>query len=102
MTWSLMHHLLIDENQFPTPSLIFLFDLMGVSHDYSLKSMVRMTQQRWLQPSKERWHFEPREEHRIHYILPFLSRIGCVDAIWAKEKQYDYAIVLGGYHTRIE
>lgn len=97
-----MDRLLIDENHFPSPSLIFLFDLMGVAHDYSLKSMVRNTQTRWLQANKERWHFDPREEHRIHYILPFLNKIGCVEAIWAKEKQYDYAIVLGGYHTRIK
>ncbi len=96
-----MHHFLIDENHFPTPSLIFLFDLMGIAHDYSLKSMVRATQQKWLQPSKERWHFDPKEEHRMSYIFPFLQKIGCVDAVGAKEQHYDYALVMGGYHTRI-
>ncbi len=97
-----MRHLLIDENSFPTPSLIFLFDLMGLTHDYSLKSMVRITQQKWLQPSKERWAFEPREEHRLNYLFAFLRKLGCVDAVCAKDKLYDYAIVLGGYHTRIQ
>jgi hypothetical protein len=97
-----MHHLLIDDNQFPSPSLIFLFDLMGITHDYSLKSMVRATQERWLQPCKERWHFGPKEEHRMTYIFPFLGKIGCVDAVCAKEQHYDYALVLGGYYTRIQ
>jgi hypothetical protein len=97
-----MDHLLIDENHFPTPSLIFLFDLMGITHDYSLKSMVRATQQKWLQPCKECWHFDPKEEHRMGYIFPFLQKIGCVDAVYPKEQQYDYALVLGGYYTFIQ
>ena len=78
-----------------------MFDLMGIAHDYSLKSMVRATQQKWLQPCKERWHFDPKEEHRMSYIFPFLQKIGCVDAVYANEKYYDYALVLGGYYTRI-
>src|SRR5579863_2689923 len=97
-----MNHSLIDDNSFPIPPLIFLLDLMGIAHDYSLKSMVRITQQKWLQPCKERWHFEPREEHRIDYILPFLNKIGCIAQHNAKETQYDYALVLGGFHTRIQ
>lgn len=97
-----MHRLLIDQNSFPSPPLIFLLDLMGLSHDYSLKSIVRISQQRWLQPSKERWLFEPREEHRLNYILPFLDKLGCIDSLFAKDKEYDYALILGGYHTRLQ
>lgn len=97
-----MHHLLIDENNFPSSSLIFLLDLMGLAHDYSLKSIVRMTQERWLQSRKERWHFEPREEHRLNYILPFLNTLGCIEPVFAKKPEYDYVLVLGGYHTRIQ
>lgn len=98
-----MHHMLIDQNQFPTPSMIFLLDLMGVAHDYSLNSIIRVTQERWLQPSKERWHFESNEEHRLHYIFPFLYNLGCVDAIFAQSSSvYDYALIFGGYYTRMQ
>jgi hypothetical protein len=75
---------------------------MGIAHDYSLNSLVRQTQEKWLQQNKERWQFEPREEHRFHYIFPFLKSLGCIDAFYAQEKQYDYAVVLGGYYTRIQ
>jgi hypothetical protein len=93
---------LIDKNGFPSPSLIFLLDLMRLPHDYSLKSIMRVTQQHWLQATKERWHFEPREEYRLNYLFPFLQKLGCIDAILAQEKVYDYALVLGGYYTRIK
>lgn len=92
---------LIDKNGFPSPSLIFLLDLMGLPHDYSLSSIVRAAQRSWLQPTKEQWHFQPREEYRLSYLLPFLQKLGCIDGIKAQEKEYDYGLLLGGYYTRM-
>jgi hypothetical protein len=92
---------LIDKNGFPSSSLIFLLDLMALPHDYSLSSIVRSTQRHWLQPTKERWHFQPREEYRLAYLFPFLQKLGCIEGIVAKEKEYDYALLLGGYYTRL-
>lgn len=100
-TYQTISEELIDKNGFPSPSLIFLLDLMGLPHDYSLNSIVRETQQHWLQPTKERWCFQPREEYRLAYLFPFFQKLGCIDAIEAKEKEYDYALLLGGYYTRL-
>lgn len=93
---------MIDKNNFPSPALIFLLDLLGLPHDYSLNCLVRITQQRWLQPSKERWQFDPLDEHRLEYVFPLLRDLGCTEAVFAQEKEYDYALVLGGYYTRIQ
>jgi hypothetical protein len=97
-----MHHTPIDANEFPSPPLVFLLDLMGLPHDYSLKSIVRMTQGRWLQANKERWQFEPLEEYRLAYMLPFFRNLGCIEETSAERNAYDYALVLGGYYTRAE
>lgn len=92
----------VDEKGAPTPELLKLLTLLQVPHDHHLESIVKMTQQMWVEPGKERWELQEKQPEKKAMAWPLLKAIGCIDAIHAQEKEYDYALVLGALRSRIE
>jgi len=92
----------VDKTGAPTPELIRLLDLLQIPHENNLETIVSITQREWVEPGKERWELKEKYPDKKAHAWPILKTIGCIDAIHAEEKQYDYALVLGALRSRIE
>ena len=92
----------VDQKGNPTTDLLQLLNLLQISHENNLESIVTLTQQQWIEPGKERWELKEKYPEKKMQAWPLLKSIGCIDAIHAKEKQYEYALVLGALRSRIE
>ncbi len=83
-------------------ALLELLQVLEVPHDGKMEGIVAATQHRWLQKGKERWEFEERYLDKREAAFPFLERLGCVESVFPAKNAYTYAIVLGGYASRVK
>jgi len=73
-----------------------LLSELEIFHDGTLDGIVNSTQKLWLRPkNKERWQIADKYIDRRSELLPLLRRIGCIDEVKPKKRDYDYALFLG-------
>ncbi len=96
------YSLLVDENAHPKVPLSQLLFLLNVPHENTLDSIVAATQKRWLQTGKERWEFQELEEEKKQQLIPLFEQIGLFDESRASFNEYDYALVYGGFYSRVQ
>jgi len=86
---------IFDDQLRPTPALLTLLASLNIQHDGTLPSIVKATQKAWIIPNGvEYWHLQETITDR-DTIIELLNNLGCVRQIVPRNKQYDYAIVLG-------
>ncbi len=93
---------LLNEDSSPNAALTNLLSLLQVSYENNLESVVKATQKSWLQTGKERWEFEAKDEDKREFLLPIFRQIGLVDGTHARAAEYDYALVHGGFYSRVQ
>lgn len=69
---------------------------LGIACDYDLKSVVEITQKKWLRKN-ERWQAEEVDKKKTDFIYQ-LKEAGMVDQILPRKKEYDYCLVLGALY----
>ena len=92
---------LLTEDSAPTPALQQLLFFFGIPHQSTLEEIVNATQSHWIQTGKERWEFEPIEEDKRMQLLPIFKEIGLCDNVNCSSANYDYALVYGGFYSRV-
>lgn len=92
---------LINEKGELSESFIQLLQACDLPQGSSLEETALITKQAWIQVGKERWEYEERFNDKQEAALPLLKRLGCFEAVNAKESHYDYAIVLGALLSRV-
>jgi hypothetical protein len=93
--------LLNEEGQICKPFLELL-KLCDIPTDGPLLATALLAKHAWIQEGKERWEYEERFSDKKEEATALLEQIGCFKAVYAKHKQYDYALVLGALMSRVE
>lgn len=76
---------------FVTPLLLKLLKTTEVVHDGSMESIINATQDEWV-----RKEVAPVSEETRNELLLIADHLGYVNEVAPQEKNYDYAVVLGG------
>lgn len=97
---------LLDKNKQPTPSLLKLLEKNGCDHDGSLPTIVAAVQKKFLrQAGTERWENQTNTLPDTEQLQLF-KELNLIQEIIPTQKQYDYALLLGGVledvHIRVE
>ncbi len=83
-------------------SLLDLLTLLDISHDGTLSSIVRSTQEAWLRkPGTERWHIQEQYNNQKEVILPLCHKLQLAQEIKPTKTHYDYALLLGAALPRV-
>jgi hypothetical protein len=91
---------ILTADDLPTHALSSLLSLLQI-HDHPLAEIVSETQKSWLQIGKERWELTPKEEEKRDLLWPLFKQIGLIDPLYATQQHYDYALVYGGFYSRV-
>lgn len=90
ISFSLCAYQLIDK-----PAAQELLALFDVPKDLSIEELIAYLEGEWLQWDKERWEMDSRFEEKKAAALTLLQELDWIDPIQAKERHYDYALILG-------
>ncbi len=91
----------IDESGAPHPALLELCELVEVPQEKNLDRLAEACVKAWRQTG-ERWSFENRLEERRNEILPLIDRLEMLRPIHAKQKRYQYGVILGGLASSVK
>jgi hypothetical protein len=94
--------LIIDAAGQPTLPLLKLLELLNISHDGTLASIVNACQSKWCQPGKERWEFVELYQDKKTSAYPLLQKLGCIHPFNARDVHYDCALLFGGHASRMD
>jgi len=85
------------------PALLQLLQVMEVSHDGTLRSIVDATQARWIRPAgKERWEIADLPAEKKERVIDLAEELGFFGEIVPKHGEFDYALVLGATVFRMQ
>lgn len=76
--------------------------LCEVPKELEGEAILEYLQANWIQAEKERWQMQGKCEEKRERAIPILRELGCIDSIRAKEKEYDYALVLGSLENTMQ
>lgn len=84
--------------------LLKLLQVMEVTHDGTLSSIVSATQKSWLRPAgTERWHIEnDLTDEKKEKLFPLAAQLGFINEMIPSSKDYAYCLILGGTSGRME
>ncbi|MBT3456093.1 hypothetical protein HN446_03455 [bacterium] len=89
---------ILDESEDPTTPFKLFLSLLKIQYKNDLESLVKATQEKWLRPKgKERWQIEDKFSDKKDHTVPFLNYFEMIKTIQAKDKEYEYVIILGAY-----
>lgn len=69
-----------------------------------LNELLTAAKKEWLMPNDvERWEMHPNPyQHEAHKFYPFFEKMGLFKVYEPSQKEYDYAIICGGFSSRME
>lgn len=92
---SLQSRLLKADNT-PTQALLDLLEILNITHDGTLPSIVKVTQERLLFSDREDWQIPEDPTYDPKKIVPLLDTLGLCEKIIPQKMHYEGAIFLGG------
>jgi hypothetical protein len=98
---------LFDNTGRPSFYLSSILDILNLKHNNTFETILEVTQKNLLRTSgKERWEVDDVFKDKKHLLDPLFKKIHCVDALYATQSHYDYAVVLGaafkGFYARLQ
>lgn len=88
--------MLVDEHGNVINPVLDLLKILNVQHDGTLNDIVTKTQKLWIRSvGSELWDVKDKYHGQADMIIPLLKKIGCLDAVYPQQKEYDYLLFLG-------
>ena len=81
-------------------TLLEILEITKIKHDGTLGSVVEATQKDWLRKAgTERWEMDNAREELKPALEPLFQKLGIIDEVAPKAKQYTYGLILGATIT---
>ncbi|MBM3892985.1 hypothetical protein FJ365_01115 [Candidatus Dependentiae bacterium] len=85
-----------DQQGKPSADLVTLLQQADVVCEKTRESIITATQKQWLRTAgMERYELTDKYANRMHEFKPLLQKLGLIDEVLPKYKEYDYALVHG-------
>ncbi len=96
-------HGLFDARGIPSQALIRLLDVLQVSHERTIESMVNATQKTLLRPAgAERWEAEDRYGEKKPKLMPLFDQLGMIQKKVPSQQHYAYVVLLGSLYDNVK
>ncbi len=87
---------LFDNDNVPSKSLIELLEVLTISHEGTLESIVQATQKHFLVTGKEGWQMTENPAYDSEVLTPLLTKLGFFESVLPEKKFYEGVIFPGG------